>query len=384
MRAAVVHSFDRPLRSRTCPSRARARSRCSSASRRPGSATPTSTPRAASGRSSRRRRSSPATRASGSSSASAPATRTGSRSACASRCPGSATPAATAATATAAARRCARAAVNTGYAINGGFAEYAVGYARHVVRVPDGIDPADAAPLTCAGVTTYKAVKVSGADSSSLVAVFGAGGLGHLAVQYARITGASVVAVDVNAGAARDGARARRRAPRPRRARRTRSPRSSGSAAPTPRSRPPSTPKRVRAGVRLAGARRHARLRRPAGRERHARSRSSRPCSAASIRGLDRRHAPRPRGGLRAAPPRPDPGRATPSAASTTSTRRSSRSSTAAPRRRGSCSGSRTPWRSADGRYPGRRVDLTGTLAARGKPPARLRLPPDARVSRRA
>jgi alcohol dehydrogenase, propanol-preferring len=87
---------------------------------------------------------------------------------------------------------------NTGYSINGGFAEYWVGYARHVVRVPAGIDPADAAPLTCAGVTTFKAVKGSGAGSSSLVAVFGAGGLGHLAIQYARVTGASVVAVDVN------------------------------------------------------------------------------------------------------------------------------------------------------------------------------------------
>lgn len=89
--------------------------------------------------------------------------------------------------------------LNTGYSINGGFADYAVGYARHVVRVPNGIDPIDAAPLTCAGVTTYKAVKVSDADSSSLIAVFGAGGLGHLAIQYARITGGSVVAVDVNA-----------------------------------------------------------------------------------------------------------------------------------------------------------------------------------------
>jgi propanol-preferring alcohol dehydrogenase len=88
--------------------------------------------------------------------------------------------------------------LNMGYAINGGFAEYAVGYARHVVRVPDGVDPMDAAPLTCAGVTTYKAVKVSGARSSDLVAVFGVGGLGHLAVQYGRITGAAVVAVDVN------------------------------------------------------------------------------------------------------------------------------------------------------------------------------------------
>jgi propanol-preferring alcohol dehydrogenase len=89
--------------------------------------------------------------------------------------------------------------LNTGYALNGGFAEYAVGYARHVVRVPTGIEPLDAAPLTCAGVTTYKAVKVSGATSADLVAVFGTGGLGHLAVQYARITGAAVIAVDTNA-----------------------------------------------------------------------------------------------------------------------------------------------------------------------------------------
>jgi propanol-preferring alcohol dehydrogenase len=85
-----------------------------------------------------------------------------------------------------------------GYMMNGAFAEYAVGYARHVVRVPEGIDPTDAAPLTCAGVTTYKAVKVSGATSADLVAVFGAGGLGHLAIQYARITGAAVVAIDTN------------------------------------------------------------------------------------------------------------------------------------------------------------------------------------------
>jgi alcohol dehydrogenase, propanol-preferring len=88
--------------------------------------------------------------------------------------------------------------INMGYGMNGGFAEQAVAYARHVVRVPDELDPLDAAPLTCAGVTTYKAVKVSGASSAGLVAVFGVGGLGHLAVQYARITGAAVVAVDVN------------------------------------------------------------------------------------------------------------------------------------------------------------------------------------------
>ncbi len=87
---------------------------------------------------------------------------------------------------------------NTGYAMDGAFAEYAVAYARHAVKVPAEIDPLAAAPLTCAGVTTYKAVKVSGATSASLVAVFGVGGLGHLAVQYARVTGAAVVAVDTN------------------------------------------------------------------------------------------------------------------------------------------------------------------------------------------
>jgi len=86
---------------------------------------------------------------------------------------------------------------NTGYSIDGGFAEYAKGHGRHVVKVPDGVDPFDAAPLTCAGVTTYKAVKVSGAKPADLVAVWGIGGLGHLALQYARIAGASVVAVDL-------------------------------------------------------------------------------------------------------------------------------------------------------------------------------------------
>ncbi len=86
---------------------------------------------------------------------------------------------------------------NTGYSIDGGFAEYARANGRHVVKVPDGVDPFDAAPLTCAGVTTYKAVKVSGAKPADIVAVWGIGGLGHLALQYARIAGASVVAVDL-------------------------------------------------------------------------------------------------------------------------------------------------------------------------------------------
>jgi propanol-preferring alcohol dehydrogenase len=86
---------------------------------------------------------------------------------------------------------------NMGYSIDGGFGEYATAYGRYVVKVPEGIDPFDAAPLTCAGVTTYKAVKVAGTRSSDLVAVFGVGGLGHMAIQYARIAGGRVVAVDV-------------------------------------------------------------------------------------------------------------------------------------------------------------------------------------------
>jgi propanol-preferring alcohol dehydrogenase len=86
---------------------------------------------------------------------------------------------------------------NTGYSIDGSYADFVVADAAFVGAVPDRIDPLDAAPLTCAGVTTYKAVKVAGARSSDLVAVFGIGGLGHLAMQYAQIAGATVVAVDI-------------------------------------------------------------------------------------------------------------------------------------------------------------------------------------------
>jgi propanol-preferring alcohol dehydrogenase len=86
---------------------------------------------------------------------------------------------------------------NTGYAIDGGFAEYVKAYGRYVVKVPDGVDPVDAAPLTCAGVTTYKAVKVAGTRPSDVVAIFGIGGLGHMAQQYAQIAGGRTVAVDV-------------------------------------------------------------------------------------------------------------------------------------------------------------------------------------------
>lgn len=87
---------------------------------------------------------------------------------------------------------------NTGYSIDGGFAEYAVADADYAVPVPAGVNPHDAAPLTCAGVTTYKAIKVARIRPAERVAVFGIGGLGHLAVQYARLVGATVIAVDVD------------------------------------------------------------------------------------------------------------------------------------------------------------------------------------------
>jgi len=86
---------------------------------------------------------------------------------------------------------------NSGYSIDGAFAEYAVADAAYVVPVPDGVSAFDAAPLTCAGVTTYKAIKVAEVQPSERVAVFGIGGLGHLAIQYARLVGAEVIAVDI-------------------------------------------------------------------------------------------------------------------------------------------------------------------------------------------
>ncbi len=85
----------------------------------------------------------------------------------------------------------------TGYTIDGSYAEYAVGYASHAVPVPDGVSSLDAAPLTCAGVTTYKALKVARPQPNETAMVVGIGGLGHLALQYARIFGTTTVAVDV-------------------------------------------------------------------------------------------------------------------------------------------------------------------------------------------
>jgi alcohol dehydrogenase, propanol-preferring len=131
---------------------------------------------------------------------------------------------------------------NTGYSVDGGFADYVLADAAFVGRVPDAVDPFDAAPLTCAGVTTYKAIKVSGARPSDLVGVFGIGGLGHLALQYAQIAGATVAAVDVVAHkldvAKRLGAAYTVNPPRT-----IRWSSSRASAAPTPRSSSPPTPR---------------------------------------------------------------------------------------------------------------------------------------------
>src|SRR5512139_1083550 len=87
--------------------------------------------------------------------------------------------------------------LNTGYSIDGGFADTLVAYADFVGKVPDNIDPFEAAPLTCAGVTTYKAVKVGQVRPTDLVLIYGIGGLGHLALQYAKIFGGTVAAVDI-------------------------------------------------------------------------------------------------------------------------------------------------------------------------------------------
>jgi len=86
---------------------------------------------------------------------------------------------------------------NSGYSVDGAYAEYAVADERYVVPVPEGVSAVDAAPLTCAGVTTFKAVKVADIQPAEKVAVFGIGGLGHLAIQYALLRGAEVIAVDV-------------------------------------------------------------------------------------------------------------------------------------------------------------------------------------------
>ncbi|MGT2950563.1 alcohol dehydrogenase AdhP [Streptococcus cuniculi] len=88
---------------------------------------------------------------------------------------------------------------NAGYSVDGGMAEQCIVTADYAVKVPENLDPAQASSITCAGVTTYKAIKEAQLKPGQWIALFGAGGLGNLAVQYAKkVFNAHVVAIDIN------------------------------------------------------------------------------------------------------------------------------------------------------------------------------------------
>jgi D-arabinose 1-dehydrogenase-like Zn-dependent alcohol dehydrogenase len=83
----------------------------------------------------------------------------------------------------------------TGFNFDGGYQEYMIAPVEAIARIPDGIEPAEAAPLLCAGITTFNSLRNSGAGPGDLVAVQGIGGLGHLGIQFANKFGYRVVAV---------------------------------------------------------------------------------------------------------------------------------------------------------------------------------------------
>jgi propanol-preferring alcohol dehydrogenase len=87
-----------------------------------------------------------------------------------------------------------------GYTRNGGFAEYILADPGYVAHIPAGLAAEEAAPLICAGVTTYKGIKETGARPGEWIAISGIGGLGHLGVQYAKAMGLRVCAVDIDDG----------------------------------------------------------------------------------------------------------------------------------------------------------------------------------------
>jgi len=87
-----------------------------------------------------------------------------------------------------------------GYTKNGGFAEYILADPNYVAHIPKGLSPTEAAPLICAGITTYKGIKVTEAKPGEWIAISGAGGLGHLAIQYAKVMGLKVCAIDIDDG----------------------------------------------------------------------------------------------------------------------------------------------------------------------------------------
>jgi propanol-preferring alcohol dehydrogenase len=86
----------------------------------------------------------------------------------------------------------------TGASVDGGYAEFIKARASHALKVPESLTSEEAAPLFCAGVTVYRAVKNAGIEPGQRVAIFGIGGLGHLAVQIAKSFGAEVIAVDIS------------------------------------------------------------------------------------------------------------------------------------------------------------------------------------------
>ena len=86
---------------------------------------------------------------------------------------------------------------NSGYGVGGTFAEYAIGSAAYVARLPERTDFIAMAPILCAGVTAYKGIKETEARPGEWLAVSGIGGLGHVAIQYAKAMGLHVVALDV-------------------------------------------------------------------------------------------------------------------------------------------------------------------------------------------
>jgi alcohol dehydrogenase, propanol-preferring len=86
---------------------------------------------------------------------------------------------------------------NSGYSVNGSFAQYALGQADYLARIPKNLSFVDAAPILCAGVTTYKGLKMTEARPGEWVVISGAGGLGHVAIQYAKAMGLHVAAVDL-------------------------------------------------------------------------------------------------------------------------------------------------------------------------------------------
>jgi propanol-preferring alcohol dehydrogenase len=87
-----------------------------------------------------------------------------------------------------------------GYTKNGGFAEYVLADPDYVAHIPAGLSANEAAPIICAGITTYKGIKETRARPGEWIAVSGAGGLGHLAVQYAKAMGLQVCAIDIDDG----------------------------------------------------------------------------------------------------------------------------------------------------------------------------------------